>query len=75
MKRPKFTEEQIAFALKQGESGVTVAEVCRLNEYLLGEVERRRKKDEGKLERRPRGGFGTAKESFEILRRHGVADC
>jgi putative transposase len=29
MKRSKFTEEQIAFALKQAESGVTVAEVCR----------------------------------------------
>jgi len=29
MKRSKFTKEQIAFALKQAESGVTVAEVCR----------------------------------------------
>lgn len=29
MKRSKFTEEQIAFALKQAELGVTVAEVCR----------------------------------------------
>ncbi len=29
MERSKFTEEQIAFALKQAESGVTVAEVCR----------------------------------------------
>ncbi len=29
MKRSKFTEEQISFALKQAESGVTVAEVCR----------------------------------------------
>ncbi len=29
MKRSKFTEEQIAFVLKQAESGVTVAEVCR----------------------------------------------
>jgi putative transposase len=29
MKRSKFTEEQIAFALKQAESGATVAEVCR----------------------------------------------
>lgn len=29
MKRSKFTEQQIAFALKQAESGVTVAEVCR----------------------------------------------
>lgn len=29
MKGPKFTEEQIAFALKQAESGVPVAEVCR----------------------------------------------
>ena len=29
MKRSKFTEEQITFALKQAESGVTVAEVCR----------------------------------------------
>ncbi len=29
MKRSKFTEEQIAFALKQAESGITVSEVCR----------------------------------------------
>lgn len=29
MKRSKFTEEQIAFALKQAESGISVAEVCR----------------------------------------------
>jgi len=29
MKRSKFTEEQIAFALKQAELGTPVAEVCR----------------------------------------------
>ena len=29
MKRSKFTEEQIAFALKQAETGVAVAEVIR----------------------------------------------
>jgi putative transposase len=29
MKRSKFTEEQIAFALKQAETGVSVAEVTR----------------------------------------------
>jgi len=29
MKGSKFTEEQIAFALKQAESGITVVEVCR----------------------------------------------
>lgn len=29
MKKSKFTEEQIAFALRQAESGVKVAEVCR----------------------------------------------
>lgn len=29
MKRSKFTEEQIAFALKQAELGVSVEEVCR----------------------------------------------
>lgn len=29
MKRSKFTEEQIAFALKQAETGTKVAEVCR----------------------------------------------
>lgn len=29
MKRSKYTEEQIAFALKQAEVGTTVAEVCR----------------------------------------------
>jgi len=29
MKRSKFTENQIVFALKQAETGVKVAEVCR----------------------------------------------
>lgn len=29
MKKTKFTEEQIAFALRQAESGTTVGEVCR----------------------------------------------
>jgi putative transposase len=29
MKRSKFTEQQIVFALKQAETGVAVAEVCR----------------------------------------------
>lgn len=29
MKKSKFTEAQIAFALKQAESGVSVDEVCR----------------------------------------------
>ena len=29
MKKSKFTEEQIAFALKQAESGTTVQEICR----------------------------------------------
>jgi putative transposase len=29
MKTSKFTDEQIAFALKQAETGTKVAEVCR----------------------------------------------
>ena len=29
MKRSKFTEEQIAFALHQADTGVSVEEVCR----------------------------------------------
>jgi putative transposase len=29
MRKSKFTEEQIAFALKQSESGTSVEEVCR----------------------------------------------
>ncbi len=29
MKKSKFTEEQIAFALKQAEAGTPVEEVCR----------------------------------------------
>jgi putative transposase len=29
VKKSKFTEEQIAFALRQAESGTRVAEVCR----------------------------------------------
>jgi putative transposase len=29
MKRSKFTEQQIVFALKQAETGIPIAEVCR----------------------------------------------
>ena len=29
MKKSKFTEQQIAFALQQAEAGTAVAEVCR----------------------------------------------
>jgi putative transposase len=29
MKKSKFTEQQIEFALQQAEGGTTVAEVCR----------------------------------------------
>jgi putative transposase len=29
VKGPRFTEEQIAFALRQAESGVPATEVCR----------------------------------------------
>ena len=29
MKKSKFTEQQIVFALKQAETGVPIAEVCR----------------------------------------------
>ena len=29
MKRKRFTEEQIAFALRQAESGTAVEEICR----------------------------------------------
>lgn len=29
MKRKRFSEEQIAFALRQAESGATVEEICR----------------------------------------------
>jgi putative transposase len=29
MKRSKFTEQQIAFALQQAETGTSVEEVCR----------------------------------------------
>ncbi len=29
MKKPKFTESQIVFALQQAETGTAVAEVCR----------------------------------------------
>lgn len=29
MKKSKFTEEQVAFALRQSETGTQVAEVCR----------------------------------------------
>ncbi|MEP7282787.1 MAG: transposase, partial [Rubrivivax sp.] len=29
MRKSKFTDDQIAYALKQAELGITVAEVCR----------------------------------------------
>lgn len=29
MKKSKFTEQQIAFALQQGESGTAITEICR----------------------------------------------
>ena len=29
MRRPKFTDAQIAFVLRQGEEGTSVEEVCR----------------------------------------------
>lgn len=29
MKKPRFTEQQIAQALRQGEQGTTAAEICR----------------------------------------------
>ena len=29
MKKSKFTDQQIAFALKQGETGTPIEEVCR----------------------------------------------
>jgi len=29
MKKSKFSEEQIVFALKQAESGITIDEICR----------------------------------------------
>lgn len=29
MKRPKFSDAQIAFVLKQAEDGTTIGEVCR----------------------------------------------
>lgn len=29
MKRKRFSEEQIAFALRQSESGATIEEICR----------------------------------------------
>ncbi len=35
MKKSKFTEEQIDFALRQAESGTTVGEVCRKMGILL----------------------------------------
>lgn len=38
MKRSKFTEQQIVFALKQAETGIPVAEVCRKIGKAAGDV-------------------------------------
>ncbi len=46
MKRPKFSEAQIAFALKQAENGTTVGEGCR-NTGTTSLVEQARIKDSG----------------------------
>jgi putative transposase len=35
MKKSKFTEAQIVFALKQAENGVAVAKVCRKQSRLV----------------------------------------
>ena len=42
MKRSNFTEDQIAFALKQAELGTTVEEVCRKKYGGVGPSELRR---------------------------------
>ncbi len=51
MKRKRFTEEQIAFALRQVEGGVPVKEVCRKLQIVEQTFYRRKKKF---------GGLGVA---------------
>jgi len=47
MKKSRFTHEQIAFALKQAESGVPVEEVCRKQGISQQTVYRWKKKFDG----------------------------
>ena len=47
MKKTKYTEEQIAFALRQAESGTTITEICRKMGVSEQTFYRWRKKYEG----------------------------
>lgn len=38
MKKSRFNEEQIAYALKQAELGTAVGEICRKNGYCRGHL-------------------------------------
>lgn len=61
MKTSKFTEEQIGFALRQGELGTAVAEICRKMGMSEAAYFRWKQKD---------GGLGPAEcVNFGSLRR------
>ncbi len=72
MKGKRFTEEQIAFALRQAESGVLVVEICRKMEISEATFYRWKKKFAGmgiaelrrlkQLEEEIGGGFDTGQE-------------
>ena len=38
MKRKRFTEEQITYALRQAEAGTPVAEICRKLEQIVADL-------------------------------------
>ena len=54
MKKSKFTEDQIAFALKQAELGTRVEEVCRKKYAGVGPFELRRLRQLEEENRKPK---------------------
>jgi putative transposase len=62
MKKSKFTEEQIAFAQRQAESGTRVVEVCRKMGISDGSCRWRTRG------RKSRSGAGTAMSSGRTVR-------
>ena len=62
MKKSKFTEEQIAFALRQAETGTRAAEVCRKMGIAEQTYFRWKKKYGGRASRNSAEGSGKTSD-------------